>query len=250
MQSDSCDGEKEIWNDVGRPLSRVIYVTSAYILSYLSVISYGTHLLLKVEGAKTLNGAIAAAQADLPFIFVSYIVVTAVAIICLRPSLGSYSWVHMSSPSRRGVRLAFVGLLGGLTASLIASPLPVLGTHKGVEAAAVQIAEVVDYGHSAMLVLPIALVLAFVVALCTEVLFRGIIFRSLTGHAATLAAAIASCLLCSLVWPIYNPVAGIILGMVSALLFFKTKRIAPSVVANLSFVLVGPVCSVVFHRLL
>lgn len=250
MTSNSDDGEKGIKSDCGHPLSRLIYVTSACILSYLEVLSYGTHLILKAEGGKTLHGVTAAARADLLFLFVSYIVVMSVAIIFLRPRVIRCSWVRMRGLSYRSVRLAFIGLLGGIAASLIASPLPAFGIYKGVEAAAIQITEFVDYGHSAMLVLPIALALAFVVALCTEVLFRGIIFRSLTDHASMLAAAIASCLLCSLVWPVYNPVAGIILGMISALLFHRTRRIAPSIIANITFMLLGLSFSIVFHRLL
>jgi membrane protease YdiL (CAAX protease family) len=243
------EGPKLISGDLNRSLSKVIYVTVACTLSYLCLISYGTHLLFKALGGEDLDRIKEATRLSLPFLYLSYIATVSLALLCFRSIVVSYFWAFIKSQRYLKFRIAFLGLLTGLGASLIASPLPTGGPHGGIGTAAVQIADIIDHGNSTLLMLLVNLALVLLIAVCTEVLFRGILFRALTEHATLPASLIASCLVCYMVWPIYNPLAGVLLGVASAVLFFRTRAIVSSVVANIVFTLAAPSCSVLFHSL-
>lgn len=240
---------KLIASDMNHSLSRVIYVTVACTLSYLCLISYRTHELLGALRVQDLNRIKEATRLDLPFMFLSYIVIVSLALCFFGPVVVSYSRNVIAGRIYLNLRVAFLGLLTGLGASLIVSPLPTGGPHNGIGTAAIQIAEVIDHGNSTLLILFVDLALILLVAGCTEVLFRGILFRALTEHATLLASLIASCLVCYMVWPIYNPLAGILFGIASAVLFYRTRAIVSSIVANMVFTLIAPSCSVIFHNL-
>jgi len=216
-----------------------------------AVIKYTTHILLNDIRSGRFSGLDEVVRTNISFMFVFYVIVFMAGIICIRPSTTLFFWNRVPDLKSYSIlRLLFIGLIGGAIASVLASALPISGMHKGIGTAGDQIAQIINYNHSAMLMIPITILLIIFVAVITELFFRGIVFRSLAEYSTMPAATVVSCLLCSLVWPIYNPTAGIVLGVVSSILFYRTGKILPSVVANAAFTLTGPACSVLLHRLL
>jgi len=79
-----------------------------------------------------------------------------------------------------------------------------------------------------------------------ELVFRGIVFRTLVEHSKVPAAVIASALLFAYFWPIFIPVVRFAFGAVSALTFYRTKSLVPSIIANVVLSLSG--CALVLYH--
>lgn len=229
-------------------LTKAIYVTAACSLSYLYLNNYIMHLFVGATGAPQANHL--QVHLDLPILFLSYIVIFFIGILAFRPTTSLLSWGIESDKPRTLLDLSILGIATGLVASIIASPLPLSSMSNGVVATATQIAEILHCGDSIVFTIVVTFIIVLLVAASTELMFRGIVFRSLEERASLPSAVIASCLLCSIVWPVYNVAAGILFGALSALLFYRTRRILSSIIANISFSLTSHSLSVLFHKVL
>ena len=91
----------------------------------------------------------------------------------------------------------------------------------------------------------------FVIALAVsgEVIYRGIVFRTLSDYASVPAAVFGSCLLFAYVCPVLSFPAAIILGAVSAILYYTTRNLAASIIANATFTFAGGALTL-YHALL
>lgn len=68
--------------------------------------------------------------------------------------------------------------------------------------------------------------------IATELVFRAIVFRTLEHYAGGLPALLASCLLFGLLWPLFNWVIGLALGIAGGILYYRTRSLLPGILAN------------------
>lgn len=128
---------------------------------------------------------------------------------------------------------AIWGLVGGLAALALAIPFLWLGD-KQLRPISLLLMDTLS---------PIGLLkLAFFVlalAISSEIVFRGIVFRTLKGYASAPAAVFASCLIFATVCPVFSYPNAIILGVVSAILFQRFRNLLAPITANVLFMLGG-----------
>jgi membrane protease YdiL (CAAX protease family) len=96
----------------------------------------------------------------------------------------------------------------------------------------------------------ILVVILFVILLPvgSEIVFRGIIFKSFLESSSLLPAILISALSFALVWPIYNAATGFLLGLATALLYHRFRSVIPAVVANTVFT-VAYAATLIWRRL-
>jgi len=75
------------------------------------------------------------------------------------------------------------------------------------------------------------------------------LFRTLSDYASVPAAVLGSCLLFAYVCPVFSFPAAIILGVVSAILYHRTRNLAASIIANATFTFAGGALTL-YHDLL
>jgi membrane protease YdiL (CAAX protease family) len=76
--------------------------------------------------------------------------------------------------------------------------------------------------------------LLIVLPVLSELVFRGVVFKTLEAQSSLWPAAIASSLLFACVWPVLNSAVAIVLGVASALVFHKTRAIISCIFTNAS----------------
>src|ERR1051325_2483737 len=81
----------------------------------------------------------------------------------------------------------------------------------------------------------VLLVVIFALAFTSEVVFRGIVFKTLAQYTTIPAAVLASCLLFACFFPVLGFMAAIILGVMSSTLYYRTKNLIAPVTANALF---------------
>jgi len=89
----------------------------------------------------------------------------------------------------------------------------------------------------------------FALAVSSEIVFRGIVFRTCARYASVPAAILASCLLFALIFPALGFIAAIILSVTSSILYYKTRNLLASILANALFT-VGGNGITLYHRLM
>jgi membrane protease YdiL (CAAX protease family) len=138
-----------------------------------------------------------------------------------------------------------LGLLGGSVALVVASPTFWLGWGH-TRLASIQ--SLIADAFSSFAVLNL-LFFIFALAVSSEIVFRGIILRTFAGYASIPAAALASSLLFAYIFPVLGFGAGIILGITSSILYYKTKNLLAPIFANALFT-VGGSGIALYHRLM
>ena len=139
-----------------------------------------------------------------------------------------WSSYYQLGPDVKGTLLARIALGTGVGLILFVLSFPLLLTYNpGLDPAY----SVVGNPYSVRtLVLAILLILA--VPLSTEVVFRGIIFKTLLKHTTPAAAVIASSVLFAFVWPLFGVVVAFMLGLSNALLYYRSRSLLPPIFAN------------------
>jgi len=143
-----------------------------------------------------------------------------------RPLKGLFTLPAEEECEQRTSRGLVIGVTGGAFAFLVS--IPFLLFSKSVIHLIAH--EFIPWPLSPALVREVGLLL--VVTVLSELVFRGIVFRSLRDVSSFWPAAVGSALLSSYMWPIPDLYAAIILGVTSALLFQKTKMLVSSILAN------------------
>ena len=209
------------------PLAKLIYS----LVSIFAVVDYAgpfaKQLLLSRHTAAAVSYAYLA-QILLP------IVISVVLIFFYRPSSRIFGPVE--SRTERGIglfRLVLYGGTGGLVAFAFSIPFLLLGDTDG-EFVAGAVSTITSAKG-----LPLILLLIIALPVAMEAIFRGITFRTLAICANVPSAVIASSLLFAHVWPAFGWPIGVILGVVSALLYRRTNSLVPSVLANAVLTLSG-----------
>lgn|ERR1051325_1148970 len=143
------------------------------------------------------------------------------------------------------VKSISVGIFGGAVALLLASPTVWFGWDtERLRSSELLIAD-------ALSPVPILILLVVILALAfsSEIVFRGIVFRTLALYTTIPAAALASCLLFACFFPVLGFVVAIILGVMSSILYYMTKNLIAPVIANALFI-VGCSGIALYHRLM
>lgn len=212
-------------------LTRMIYAVCGAIIGY-EVCGLGAWLLVRKAQGRPLDHL-----SVLPLSFyaadVFFIVTMLIATLAYRPRQ-LFRWqVRNESPVRNAWQSVMWGIIGGLVALLIASPL----FWRGDE----QLRPVSLLIASAISPLGVLKVGVFVLALAVsgEAVYRGIVFRTLERYASAPASLFASCLVFAVVCPVFSYPAAIVLGVTSAVLFYKTDKLLAPIVANALFTLGG-----------
>jgi membrane protease YdiL (CAAX protease family) len=82
----------------------------------------------------------------------------------------------------------------------------------------------------------------------SEVVFRGIIFKAFLESSSVVPAVLLSAFAFALVWPIYNSIIGFLLGLATALLYYRFHNVLPAIVAN-AVLTIACAATLVFRRL-
>jgi membrane protease YdiL (CAAX protease family) len=121
------------------------------------------------------------------------------------------------------------GFLGGLLAGTIALPSLM---NKGASSGLGSFFANHIYSLAGAVLLA---VLIFVLPVASEGFFRGVLLRHLMVSMSAPAAVIVTALLFMLYWPIFSLPAGLSLGLVASILFWRVRRLLPCIVANVAF---------------
>jgi membrane protease YdiL (CAAX protease family) len=153
---------------------------------------------------------------------------------------------HWSQPTSRPVgifRSIGFGLLGGMAAFALASPIFWL-----VGSRTEFIPSLIANALSPLRVLELVF-FVIVLAVSSEVVYRGVVFRTLTDYANTPAAVLGSCMLFAIICPVLSFPSAIILGVASAILYYRTRSLLASITANAIFTVGGGALSL-YHGLM
>lgn len=140
--------------------------------------------------------------------------------------------LRVSGSSLRHIAL---GVAVGLLAFLASVPaLPSTEHSYGL------VSFLVDHAYNvsgALLIFLLGLLLPIV----SELFFRGVLLQGALTARSWVAAFALSVFAFAILWPVFNPLAGAILGIATSVLFYRTRSIFGCVVANSVFTLSGVV---------
>ncbi len=129
--------------------------------------------------------------------------------------------------SKISLRNTIYGLFSGLAVFLVGLPfLFALDLHTGF----VKLLANEFFSSRTMF---LVLLVGVVVPIASELVFRGIVFRVLAENVSLGAAHVANALLFAYVWRLFNPIVALLLGLTSALLYYRSRSIFPGIVANI-----------------
>jgi len=171
-----------------------------------------------------------------------FLLTTLAVILFYRPVSPLFLWTSAPSRPVGTVKSVAWGVAGAAIAFACASPV-FWGVEKNLGLIPMLIS-------SALSPLPILELIVFSIALAlnSEIVFRGIVFRTFAEYASIPAAVLGSCLLFLFICPVLGVLSAIILSVSSAILFYKTRNLIASVTANLIFTLAGSGLTV-YHSL-
>jgi membrane protease YdiL (CAAX protease family) len=87
-----------------------------------------------------------------------------------------------------------------------------------------------NFYHPAIILFVI--LFAILLPISSEIVFRGIIFKTLSESSSVVPAVLLSAFVFALVWPIYDSIVGFLLGIATALLYHRFRNVFPAIVAN------------------
>ena len=117
------------------------------------------------------------------------------------------------------------GFLAGLLVSVASLPLLKFDRHSDLTDLIMG-----DFFHPRMVLVVILFVVLLPVG--TEIVFRGIVFKSFVESSSLVPAVLLNALVFALVWPIFNGITGFLLGFATALLYHRFRGVISGVIAN------------------
>lgn len=206
-------------------LSRLIYVLSASGLAYIVASRMLAEHALKVYGSGSVHRAAIFSEYAYPTVLATFLLTMIAIAVAAR--------VPQDPATGRGSRRALQGIAWGLLGGVVccAAVVPVMLT-RGGESTRFLVNAFADAYSPGPVALATLLLLAVALPLASEVVFRGIILRTLRVCAGAPAAVVASTVLFAVWWPVLGWYGSAVLGLVSALLYIRTRGILASVVAN------------------
>jgi membrane protease YdiL (CAAX protease family) len=85
----------------------------------------------------------------------------------------------------------------------------------------------------------LVVLLIFFLPIASEGFFRGVLLRRMLQSVSGPAAVVLAALLFAFLWPTFTLVPGLAIGLVSGILFCRTKSLLPCIVANSVFTIGG-----------
>lgn len=223
--------EEEAVRSEYRPrLDRLIYVISGGAVVYGLAMRLGTAYFIRVLRSENVTKIDIASQYGYSAILVIYLL-TMIAIAVVYRLLGEeFTW-ERSAPGGRGgtPKRVVYGAAAGLICC--AATVPVIWGHGGSRVHLLVSTVAHAYGLSIGSILMV-LLLGVALPIASEVVFRGIVLRSFAYFVSVPAAVVASTLLFALWWPVMNWYGSVVLGVISAILYVRTRTLTASVVAN------------------
>ena len=211
-------------------LDKLIYVISGAAVVYGVTMRLGTQYLAEVFRSGDAARADAIGRYGYPAVLVVYLATMIAIVIAYRPLRGTLAWEPIAqSRVREVVRHAAYGIAGGLVCCAVA--VPIMWGHGGPNVGFL-VNEIADaYGVSIRSAV-MALLLALALPIASEIVFRGIVLRSLAQFVSMPAAVVASALLFTLWWPVLGWSGSATLGVVSAILYVRTRSLIAPIIAN------------------
>jgi len=210
-------------------LSKLIYTMCGVTIAYNLSVRYGVQFLFQSRSNYSVGRWTAAVSYGYPGLILLFSLAMVAAVLPYRPIKSLFVW--SPTPEKKDgsvVRNVIFGLVGGLVASAV--PIPAM-FHADRNAGFV--AEVISRTTSPDGIAIIMLLLLLIaLPISTEMVFRGIVFRTLAEHASVPSAVVGSCLLFAYFSPVFNPIVGAILGVVCAILHYRTRSLVPPIIAN------------------
>lgn len=103
-----------------------------------------------------------------------------------------------------------------------------------------------DFYHPEIIL--VLVLFAILLPTSSEIVYRGIIFKAFLERASVVSAVLLSAFTFALVWPIFNPIIGLLLGFVTALLYHRFRNVLPAIVAN-AVLTIACAATLVYRRL-
>jgi membrane protease YdiL (CAAX protease family) len=214
------------------PMGKLIWTASLLVLTTWTLNSLGTDLLLNVVRRRELTSYWPSLLVRQGLLIAMSLLVTELAVVLYfyRPLRSLFTLPAENSPGRP-IRSKFViGVAGGVCAFLVSIPILLSAGHAHVPVHIIA-PELLSYSALPSVILQTGLLLVVVPAI-SELVFRGIVFRSLLAASSLWPAVIGSSLLFAYVWPVPTTAVAIVLGVASALVFWKTRALVSSIIAN------------------
>jgi membrane protease YdiL (CAAX protease family) len=222
-------------------LTRMIYAVSGGTLLYL-LLEYSGWFFFQRKQVWFFDFS----RADLWFHVANLFFVT--AMLCVGIGYGFskelFRWEPRSEASG-WVRSISFGLLGGAIALVLASPIFWFGLGR-TRLESIQM--LIGSALSPLAVFDL-LFFIFALAVSSEIVFRGIVLRTIARYAGVPAAALASCLPFAYIFPVLGFAPAIILGVTSSILYDKTRTLLAPILANALFT-VGGSGIALYHNLM
>lgn len=134
------------------------------------------------------------------------------------------------------------GFLAGLLAYAAGLPILVrLDRYSGLTGLIIA-----NFYHPAIIL--VLLLFAILLPTISEVVFRGIIFKAFLESSSVVPAVLLSAFVFALVWPVYNPIVGLMLGIATTLLYHRFRNVFPAIVAN-AVLTIACAATLVYQRL-
>jgi membrane protease YdiL (CAAX protease family) len=224
------DGQKNTDLDAFS-LAKLIFA----LVGMVVVVDYLSDLTTKFVLWKHSAATSAAAVPYLYLILILFPTLSCVVIVFLyRPFALVFGPIRHETERRNNLlRHILYGIGGGLVALVLSIPFLLRGDANGrLVAGAVS-------NITSLNGLPMFLLLMIALPVAMEATFRGIAFRTLAIHASVPSAVVASSLLFAHLWPAFGWPIGLILGVVSALLYNWTNSLVSPIFANVVLTLSG-----------
>jgi membrane protease YdiL (CAAX protease family) len=103
-----------------------------------------------------------------------------------------------------------------------------------------------NFYHPAIIL--VVILFALLLPISSEIVFRGVIFKAFLESSSVLPAVLLSAFAFALVWPIYNSLIGLLLGIVTALLYHRFRNVFPAIVAD-AVLTIACAATLIYQRL-
>jgi membrane protease YdiL (CAAX protease family) len=103
-----------------------------------------------------------------------------------------------------------------------------------------------NFYHPAIIL--VVVLFAILLPVSSEIVFRGIIFKAFLESSSVVPAVLLTAFAFALVWPIYNSIIGLLLGIATALLSQRFRNVIPAIVAN-AVLTIACAATLIYQRL-
>lgn len=209
-------------------LTKLIYVLLAAMVAHICALALYRHFVISVETQSMKWGMLVKSY---------YSASLWLAVLIM---VGTIFASGRATPYPRGPRRVLfsnvlLGLAGGTAAFLLSIPIFIRGDPAAKFGAQLLI-QVVGLSPAAVFMFFVLLV---VLPITTEVVFCAITLMTLCKYMSVTAAVIGSSLLFAYFWPVFNSLTGVVLGLIGAVLYYRTKSLTAPIVANAVLTLSG-----------